>query len=84
MIAQRVKIASASGGQFYVGANTKQQGRSAKALLAHIKAEGYEGGYSQLTAFIRAWRGDKGNPSWVKFQSAGLGQSSISANSPIN
>ncbi|AYC35065.1 IS21 family transposase [Pseudomonas cavernae] len=38
----------------------KQQRRSAKALLAQIKAEGYDGGYSQLTAFIRAWRGDQG------------------------
>ena len=38
----------------------KQQRRSAKALLAHIKAEGYDGGYSQLTAFIRAWRGEQG------------------------
>jgi hypothetical protein len=25
-----------------------------------IKAEGYDGGYSQLTAFVRAWRGDQG------------------------
>src|SRR3990167_9025244 len=32
----------------------KQQRRSAKALLAQIKVEGYDGGYSQLTAFIRA------------------------------
>jgi transposase len=38
----------------------KQQRRSAKALLAQIKAEGYDGGYSQLTAFVRAWRGDQG------------------------
>jgi transposase-like protein len=34
--------------------------RSAKALLAQIKAAGYDGGYSQLTAFVRAWRGDQG------------------------
>ena len=38
----------------------KQQRRSAKALLVQIKAEGYSGGYSQLTAFIRAWRGNQG------------------------
>jgi len=38
----------------------KQQRRSAKALLAHIKAQGYDGGYSQLTAFVRAWRGEQG------------------------
>ncbi len=38
----------------------KSQRRTAKALLAQIQAEGYEGGYSQLTAFIRAWRGQQG------------------------
>ena len=36
---------------------TKQNRRTAKALLAQIKVEGYTGGYSQLTAFVRAWRG---------------------------
>ncbi len=41
----------------------KQQRRSAKALLAQIKADGYDGGYSQLTAFIRAWRGGQGKAS---------------------
>src|SRR5437016_800706 len=39
---------------------TKQNRRTAKALLAQIKAAGYVGGYSQLTAFIRAWRGRAG------------------------
>ena len=39
---------------------TKQNRRTAKALLAQIKADGYVGGYSQLTAFIRAWRGREG------------------------
>jgi len=38
----------------------KSQRRTAKALLAQIQAEGYDGGYSQLTAFIRAWRGQQG------------------------
>jgi transposase len=38
----------------------KQQRRSAKALLAQIKAEGYDGSYSQLTAFLRAWCGEQG------------------------
>ncbi|VVQ26035.1 hypothetical protein PS928_06326 [Pseudomonas fluorescens] len=38
----------------------KHNRRSAKALLEQIKAEGYDGGYSQLTAFIRAWRGEQG------------------------
>ncbi|EJM10602.1 hypothetical protein PMI22_05754, partial [Pseudomonas sp. GM21] len=36
----------------------KHNRRSAKALFEQIKAEGYDGGYSQLTAFIRSWRGD--------------------------
>lgn len=38
----------------------KQNRRSAKALLSMIRAEGYDGGYSQLTAFIRHWRGEQG------------------------
>ena len=38
----------------------KQNRRTAKALLAQIRAEGYTGGYTQLTAFIRAWRGSAG------------------------
>ncbi|MGS0639530.1 IS21 family transposase, partial [Citrobacter sp. VF227] len=45
------------------GFDLRQQRRSAKALLAQIKAEGYDGGYSQLTAFIRAWRGGQGKAS---------------------
>ena len=42
---------------------TKQNRRTAKALLVQIKADGYRGGYSQLTAFIRAWRGRAGKAS---------------------
>jgi len=38
----------------------KDNHRSTKALFEQIKAEGYDGGYSQLTAFIRAWRGEQG------------------------
>lgn len=38
----------------------KQNRRTAKALFAEIKADGYTGGYSQLTAFIRDWRGKEG------------------------
>ena len=38
----------------------KQNRRTAKALFAQIKADGYVGGYSQLTAFIRDWRGSEG------------------------
>jgi transposase len=34
--------------------------RTAKALFVQIKAAGYEGGYSQITAFIREWRGKEG------------------------
>ncbi len=38
----------------------KQNRRSAKALFAQIQAEGYIGGYSQVTHFIRHWRGREG------------------------
>ncbi len=38
----------------------KQNRRTAKVLFAQIKAEGYQGGYSQLTAFIREWKGNEG------------------------
>ena len=39
---------------------TKQNRRTAKALFAQIKADGYAGGYSQVTNFIRHWRGREG------------------------
>ena len=38
----------------------KQNRRTAKALFAQIRADGYAGGYSQLTAFIRDWSGREG------------------------
>lgn len=38
----------------------KQNRRTAKALLIQIQARGYTGGYSQLTAFVRQWRGKEG------------------------
>lgn len=38
----------------------KQNRRTAKDLYAQIKAGGYTGGYSQLTAFIRNWRQSEG------------------------
>ena len=38
----------------------KQNRRTAKALFAQIKGDGYAGGYSQLTAFIRNWREREG------------------------
>ena len=42
------------------GHRIKQNRRTAKALFTQIKADGYVGGYSQLTAFIRDWRGREG------------------------
>ena len=38
----------------------KPNRRTAKGLFAQIKADGYMGGYSQLTAFIRNWRDSEG------------------------
>ena len=40
----------------------KHNRRTAKALFEQIKAEGYTGGYSAVTDFIRAWRGRAGKP----------------------
>ncbi|MBW4048707.1 MAG: IS21 family transposase [Proteobacteria bacterium] len=34
--------------------------RSAKALFSQIQAQGYRGGYSAVTAFVRAWREQSG------------------------
>lgn len=39
----------------------KQHRRTAKLLLSQIRKKGYTGCYSQLTAFIREWRGNKGH-----------------------
>ncbi|MET3517988.1 transposase, partial [Pseudacidovorax sp. 1753] len=38
----------------------RQQRRTARALYTEIKAAGYEGGYSRVTDFIRAWRQGQG------------------------
>ena len=38
----------------------KQNRRTAKALFAQIKADGYAGGYTRVTDFIRDWRGREG------------------------
>lgn len=38
----------------------KQDRRTARALFAQIKASGYEGGYTRVTDFIRAWRANAG------------------------
>ncbi len=35
----------------------KQNRRTAKALFAQIKLDGYTGGYSRVTDYIRDWRG---------------------------
>jgi len=38
----------------------KHARRSARALLAQLQAQGYRGGYSRLTDFIRGWREQEG------------------------
>ena len=38
----------------------RHERRTAKALYAQIKAEGYDGGYTRLTDFIREWRQGEG------------------------
>src|SRR3990167_1069965 len=44
----------------------KHERRTAKALYTEIKAAGYEGGYTRVTDFIRAWRQGEGLGSAVK------------------
>src|SRR5450830_1354173 len=39
---------------------SKQNRRTAKALFVQIKEDGYTGGYSRVTDFVRAWRGREG------------------------
>lgn len=38
----------------------KKERRTARALHAQLRAEGYEGGYSRLTDYIRQWRANQG------------------------
>jgi len=38
----------------------KHERRTAKALYAEIKGAGYDGGYTRVTDFIRAWRQGEG------------------------
>jgi len=38
----------------------KKERRTAKALHAQLTAVGYDGGYSRLTDYIRAWRAERG------------------------
>ena len=39
----------------------KRERRTARALHAQVKDEGYDGGYTRLTDFIRQWRHDRGS-----------------------
>ena len=39
---------------------SRQYRRTAKALFVEIKTQGYTGGYSRVTDFIREWRGTAG------------------------
>ena len=38
----------------------RHERRTARALYAEIRAAGYDGGYSRVTDFIRAWREQEG------------------------
>ena len=38
----------------------RHERRTARALLTQLQAQGYDGGYSRLTDFIRAWRQGEG------------------------
>jgi transposase len=38
----------------------KQYRRTARALFGEIKTQGYTGGYSRVTDFVREWRGSEG------------------------
>ena len=38
----------------------KRERRTAKALYAEIRGAGYDGGYTRVTDFIRAWRQGEG------------------------
>jgi hypothetical protein len=38
----------------------RRERRTAKALYAEIKAAGYDGGYTRVTDFVRAWRHSEG------------------------
>jgi len=44
----------------------KHERRTARALHAEIKAQGYLGGYSRLTDFLRAWRQGEGQGAATK------------------
>lgn len=40
----------------------RRERRTARALYDELRGHGYEGGYSRLTDFIRAWRQGEGQP----------------------
>ncbi|NJD33626.1 MAG: IS21 family transposase [Betaproteobacteria bacterium] len=42
------------------GQRPKVQRRTAKQLYSQLQCQGYRGGYSRLTDFVRVWREDKG------------------------
>jgi transposase len=44
----------------------RHERRTARALYVQIKAEGYAGGYSRVTDFVRAWRQGEGQSILVK------------------
>ncbi len=44
----------------------RHERRTARALHAQIKAEGYAGGYSRVTDFVRAWRQGEGQSVFSK------------------
>jgi transposase len=44
----------------------RHERRTARALHAEIRAQGYQGGYSRLTDFIRAWRQGEGQGAATK------------------
>ncbi|MGB3071298.1 MULTISPECIES: IS21 family transposase [Comamonadaceae] len=44
----------------------KHERRTARALYAQIKEDGYDGGYSRVTDFVRAWRQGEGQAANVK------------------
>ena len=43
----------------------KRERRTAKALFLELKGAGYEGGYTRVTDFVRAWRQGEGQTALV-------------------
>ena len=43
----------------------KRERRTAKALFLQMKAAGYDGGYTRVTDFVRAWRKSEGQAALV-------------------